>query len=156
MSKLAFQDQMGGNHCWGCGSLNPQGLHIKSYWSGEESECIWQPRQQHMAGPQHILNGGIIATLIDCHSVCTAIADAYRVEHREIGSEPMIWYATASLQIGYLRPTPIGEPVKLRAQIATRTDQKTVLTCTLTSNGKECVAGEVVAVWVPLEWREAA
>jgi hypothetical protein len=22
-------------HCYGCGRLNPEGLHIKSYWDGD-------------------------------------------------------------------------------------------------------------------------
>ena len=154
MSQSAFQDEMGGNHCWGCGSLNPLGLQIKSYWSGEESVCSWQPAAHHMAGPQHILNGGIIATLIDCHCACTAMADAYRAENREINSEPTIWYATSFLSINCLRPTLIAQPVNLTAQITKRTDRKTTLTCILASNGQECVVGEVVAVRVPPAWLE--
>jgi acyl-coenzyme A thioesterase PaaI-like protein len=70
-----------------------------------------------MAGPQHILNGGIIAVLVDCHCVCTAMASGYHAEGREVTSEPSLWYATASLQVTYLRPTPIAEPVVLRAHI---------------------------------------
>ncbi len=145
---LAFQDQMRGNYCWGCGSLNEQGLRIRSYWSGDEAVCTWKPKVYHSAGPQHILNGGIIATIIDCHCVCTAIAAAYRAENREIGTEPLIWYVTGSLQVKYLRPTPIDEPVVLRAQIKEMNERKTFLSCSLLARGKECAYGEVVAVRV--------
>jgi len=65
----AFQELIQGNHCWGCGTLNPRGLQIKSYWSGEESVCKFQPQAHHMAGPPHVLNGGIIATVINCHGI---------------------------------------------------------------------------------------
>ncbi len=117
MSDLAFQDKIPNNYCWGCGSLNDRGLHIKSHWADGRSICSWQPSPEHMAGPQHILNGGIIATIIDCHCVCSAIAAAYEVENRALGSAPEIWYATASLNIQYLRPTAIDKPVSLQAKI---------------------------------------
>ena len=83
--------------------MNAYGLRIKSYWSGDEAVCTWDPKPYHTAGPKHVLNGGIIATVIDCHCICTAIAAAYRAEGREIGTEPMIWYATGSLQVTYRR-----------------------------------------------------
>ena len=83
MAESSFQDQIKENHCWGCGPANEHGLRIKSYWSGEEAVCTWQPGEQHSAGPLEILNGGVIATLFDCHCVCTAIAAAYRAESRE-------------------------------------------------------------------------
>ncbi len=154
MKKRAFQDEIVGNYCFGCGTLNPHGLHIKSYWSGDESLCTWRANHAHMAGPQGILNGGIIATIIDCHSVCTAIADAYRRQGRPLDSEPLIWYATGALQVSYLRPTPIDAEVTLRARIKESTAKKTVVLCSLWSRGEECARGEVVAVRVPPAWRD--
>ena len=153
----AFQDAFSENHCWGCGSLNPHGLQIKSHWSGDgdEATCTWQPQPYHTSGPPHILNGGLIAVLMDCHSVCTAVAAAYRAEGRAMGSLPLLYYATASLQVTYLRPTPIAEPVAVRAKITSRTERKTLLTCSLSSGGEECARGEVVAVRVPPAWHAA-
>ena len=155
MTQKSFQDQMGGNHCWGCGPDNEQGLQIKSFWDGEESVCTWTPSAHHMAGPEHVLNGGIIATLIDCHSIFTSIAAAYRAEGREIGTGEYIWYATGGLNVRYSAPTPIDKPVTLRARITEMTDRKTVLEVSLTSEGKETATGEVVAVRVPADWRES-
>ena len=86
MSEIAIQDLLPENHCFGCGPLNPEGLQIKSFWSGEsETICTYQPESKHAAGPTHILNGGVIATLIDCHCICTAVAEAYRREGRDVG-----------------------------------------------------------------------
>ena len=153
----AFQDQFGiENLCYGCGPENPEGLQIKSYWDGDEAVCIYQPRSAFMAGPRHVLNGGVIATLIDCHSICTAIAALYKTEGRPIGSDPIIWCVTASMQIDYLRPTPIAAPVSLRARIEAMEGKRTVVACGLTSGGIETSRGRVVAVRVPLSWRGAA
>jgi hypothetical protein len=44
-------------------------------------------RDPSIAAPEN-LNGGIIASLIDCHSLNLAIARAYRDEQRAIGSTP--------------------------------------------------------------------
>lgn len=154
MEQRAFQDEFVGNYCFGCGSLNPQGLHLKSYWAGDETVCTWRPDPAHMAGPRGILNGGIIATIIDCHSVCTAIADAYRREGRALNSEPLIWYATGTLQVSYLRPTPIHAEISLRARITESTDRKTVVLCSLWAREEECARGQVTAVRVPAEWRD--
>ena len=152
MNTLSIQEQIPDNYCWGCGSLNEHGLGIKSYWSGDESVCTWQPVGHFMAGPQHILNGGIIASLIDCHCICMAMAAAYKEEGRAIGTPPLIWYATASIQVTYRRPTPINEPVTLRARITDITERKTVLTCSVSTKGEDCATGELVAVRVPPEW----
>jgi len=111
-----FQDYMPGNVCYGCGRENHDGLKIRSYWEGEEAVCIWHSQDKYN-GWQGILNGGVLATLIDCHSMCTAMAAAYRAEEREINSEPIYHYATASLNIKYLKPTSNDHPIEIRATI---------------------------------------
>lgn len=155
MDQRAVQDQLGAvNYCWGCGSFNEHGLQIKSCWSGDEAVCTWQPENYHSAGPLHILNGGIIATLFDCHCTCTAIAAGYAAEGREIGTEPLIWYATVSLQVTYLRPAPIDQPVTLRARVKEMGDRKTLVGCSLFASGEKCAQAEVVNVRVPSTWFE--
>ncbi len=157
MDRQAFQDQIGGNHCWGCGPLNERGLGIKSYWSESddgEATCTWQPQPYHMVAP-HFLNGGIIATLIDCHCVCTAFAAAYRADGRAMSTEPALAYVTGSLQVTYLRPTPLDGQVVLRARVKEMGERKMTLTCSLYADGAECVHGEVVAVRVPPAWTAA-
>jgi acyl-coenzyme A thioesterase PaaI-like protein len=152
----AIQDRIPHNHCWGCGTLNPRGLHIKSYVEGDRTVCRFQPSPEHMAGPTHVLNGGIIAAVIDCHSVCTAIADSYRAAGRELGSEPLLWSVTASLRIDYLAPTPIAETLELRAHVREAKGRRRTIECTLHAAGRECARAEVVAVEVPASWRGAA
>jgi acyl-coenzyme A thioesterase PaaI-like protein len=153
-----FQDQMHDNFCWGCGADNPDGLQLKSSWDGDGAVAVahWQPLAEHAAGPRHVLNGGIIATLLDCHGVCIAIADAYAREDRAIGSDPDLWYATASMTIDYLRPTPLEVAVSLRGWIIEIDDRFTTVECELDADGKVRARATVRAVRVPDTWRHGA
>jgi len=154
--EVFFQDQMHDNFCWGCGADNPDGLQLKSAWDGEVAVARWQPHAEHAAGPRHVLNGGIIATLLDCHGVCIAIADAYAREGRAIGSDPDLWYATASMMIDYLRPTPLESSVALRGWTAAVEDRSTTVECELDADGKVRARATVRAVRVPDTWRHGA
>jgi acyl-coenzyme A thioesterase PaaI-like protein len=147
MGAVAFQDLMFHNHCWGCGPNNEHGLKIKSYWSddGEESVCRWMAEPYQCAGSPEVLNGGVIAALVDCHAVCTATADAYRLAGREIGTEPSLGFVTASINVVYRRPTPVGEPVTVWARVVERSERRTTLACRLESQGRGCARAEVVA-----------
>jgi len=151
MSEKAFQDNWEHNECWGCGCNNEHGLQLKSYWSGDKSVCEWMPSKNHKAGPTGYLNGGVIATIIDCHSICTAIADGYKLEDRELNSDPIIWYVTASMKIDYLKPVPIDKKVKLKAKVTMREGRKLLVVCKLLSGEDVCASAEVLAVKVPPE-----
>ena len=151
----SFQSLIPDNFCFGCGADNPDGLQIQSHWSGpDEAICRYMPVPYQAAGPRDFFNGGIIATLIDCHTICTAVANAYRLEKREISSSPLIWFVTASLKVDYRAPTPIDAPVELRATLREVGEKKTFLDCTLSSGDTVCAEGEVLAVRVPLSWRQ--
>ena len=149
---VAIQDLLPHNHCFGFGTLNPRGLQIKSFVEGDEVVCTFQPSPDHMAGPTTVLYGGIIAAVIDCHSVCTAIADAYRAAGQAIGSAPHRWCVTASLRIDYLAPTPIDRPVELRARVREANGRKRVVECTVRSGDREVARAEVLAIEVPAGW----
>ncbi|MFQ5980753.1 MAG: PaaI family thioesterase [Candidatus Heimdallarchaeota archaeon] len=153
VAQKAFQDYITEdqfNHCWGCGRKNNHGFRIKSYWEGDEAICRFHPEEFHMAA-HGILNGGVIATIIDCHSTLTAIATVYRAAGRELGSKPIIAYVTASLEINYLRPTPI-EPIILRAKAQESDGKRITVNCSLYANGQECVRAVVVAARVPADF----
>lgn len=155
---MSFQEQMADNWCWGCGASNPNGLHLQSEWADDGGTAIatFVASADHAAGPRHLLNGGIIATLLDCHGICTAVADAYRRDGRAIGSDPEIWFATASMSVEYLRPTPIDAPLDLRATVRERDDRRTVVDCVLAAAGKDRARAVVTAVQVPQSWKHGA
>ena len=148
MEPQAFQDafaEMGVHQCWGCGSQNEHGLQIKSYWEGDEGVCVWRPQPYYQAWPG-MVNGGILAAIIDCHCTCTAIAAAYRATQRPISEPPLIAMVTAELRVAYLRPTPIAELLHLRATMREQTARKTMLTATLSALGEVCVRAEAIIV----------
>ncbi len=145
--KVAIQDLYPDHyaHCYGCGRLNEHGLHIKSYWDGEEALATFDPAPYHTAIPGFVY-GGLIASLIDCHSTGTAAAATFQAEGRPPGSAPPIRYVTASLHVDYLRPTPLGEPLELRATAKAMEGRKVVVSATLSAQGQVCATGEVVTV----------
>ncbi len=150
MTQKAFQDYYPDHwsYCYGCGRLNEHGLHIQSYWDGEESVCTFQPRPYHIAIPGYVY-GGLLASLIDCHGTGTAAAATYRAENRPPGSEPPARYVTASLHVDYLKPTLLGEPLELRGRVTEIKGRKVVVEISLSIRGEVTVQGNVVAVRVP-------
>jgi acyl-coenzyme A thioesterase PaaI-like protein len=133
--------------CYGCGRNNPKGLHIRTQWDGKEGVFRYTPEPHHTAFPG-VVYGGLIASLIDCHCVGTAIAATYDAEGRAPGTEPAIAYVTGNLNVRYLAPAPIGQELLLRARVKALHEKKAVITCTLTAGGIECAGAEVIAVRV--------
>ncbi len=141
-----FQDHMPENVCFGCGH-NHEGLQIKSFWEGDESVCQWRSEHKYH-GWSDLMNGGIMATLIDCHCMGTAMADAYRRQGRALHSGPEYRYATGTLSVKYLKPTPNTE-VELRAKVVEVKGRKTVLKCDFFSKeGVKTAEADVVAIRV--------
>lgn len=156
MTGPAIQELIPHNHCYGCGPDNGSGLRLKSYWDGHDSSVARFAPQSHLcAGPKHFVNGGILATIVDCHCVCTATAAAYLAAGRPIGAAPHRYYATARLQLDYRRPTPIGQDLHLAATVVSAGERSCVLTCTVSAAGKVTVDATVEAVCVPDEWMRA-
>lgn len=147
MESPAFQDYMPGNICFGCGKENPKGLHVRSWWEGEESVAVWNSEARYQ-GWKGLMNGGILATLIDCHCMGTAMAAAYQAEGRELGSEPHYRYATAHIALDYLKPTPNDVPITLRAQVLEIQGRKVRMTCQAYAEDLMTAKAEVLGVRV--------
>ena len=141
-----YPDQM--SYCYGCGRLNDQGLHIRSFWDGEETVCVFQPRPYHIAVPGYVY-GGLLASLIDCHGTGTAAAAAYRAEGRSMDSEPALRFLTASLHVDYIKPTPLGCVLEVRGIVREVKGRKVLIAASIKADGIVTVRGEVVAVQVP-------
>src|SRR5579862_599408 len=103
--------------CYGCGRLNAHGLHVRTAWDGDETVSRFTPRAEHMAMPGFVY-GGLIASLIDCHAMGTAAAAAEREAGRDIGEAPAPRFVTASLHVDYLKPTPLGAELEIRAHVS--------------------------------------
>lgn len=150
MSNTPIQDTYPGDIavCYGCGRNNGHGLHIETRWDGTAGVSRFMPQDYHTAFPGYVY-GGLLASLIDCHSIGTAIAAMYAAEGRAAGTDPDITCVTANLNVDYLKPTPIGTELILRAHIKELTAKKAIVICSLVAADEETVRGQVVAVRVP-------
>ena len=143
------------SHCYGCGQLNPKGYHIQSFWDGDKAVCRFQPESFYTAIPGYVY-GGLIASLIDCHSTGSAAAYAYRDAGREMGSDPPLRFVTGSLHVDYLKPTPLGPELSIEATASEIKERKVTIDSTLFALEQEgpiaCARGKVIAVRMPDSW----
>lgn len=127
----ALQDRLAPNNiCFGCGPANEQGLRIKSFPQGDAVVCDWTPQPHHQAFPG-VLNGGIIGSLMDCHSNWTAMHFLMQRDH--LDKAPAC--VTAEFAVKLKRPTPLG-PVHLSAKAVASEGDLVTVECTLEAGGK--------------------
>jgi acyl-coenzyme A thioesterase PaaI-like protein len=133
--------------CFGCGHANPRGLRLRSYPSADGVVASFTPWPEHDNG-LGFLNGGIIATVLDCHS---AAAVMYQAD--ESGWAPLagaaLPYVTAGLDVSYLRPAPLREPVELRAVVTECSESQMTASAELLFDGK--IRASATALWK--RWR---
>ena len=140
----SLQDSIPG-HCFGCGPLNSEGLQIKSFWLGDEVVCAWRAQPKHIGYPG-ILYGGVIASVVDCHCIWTAMAYAHRQAGEEAGSLSAHKFVTAALSVQYRKPVHIENAIELRARVVDFGERKAVVHCTVHSANVLVVEAEVVVV----------
>ncbi len=146
----AFQDHYPENvaHCYGCGRLNAHGHQIKTTWDGDETVTRFRPKPYHLAVPGFAY-GGLIASLIDCHSTGTAAAAMYRQEGRGLNTLPAFRFVTGSLHVDFLAPTPIDVTLELRGRVIEIKGRKVIVETKVLAGGIVTARGEVVAVQMP-------
>jgi len=115
--------------CFGCGPDNEEGLRIRSVVEGESVVARWTPKPYHHAFGD-FLSGGIISTVLDCHSNWTG-AYSLMVETKAEAPPPTV---TASIFVEFLKPTPIG-PLLLEARPKEVADRRVVVESTLKARG---------------------
>jgi acyl-coenzyme A thioesterase PaaI-like protein len=145
----AFQDHYADDvaHCYGCGRLNGHGHQIKTVWDGDETVTRFTPKSHHTAVPGFVY-GGLIASLVDCHSTGTAAAAMYRAEGRDLDSLPAFRFVTGSLHVDYDKPTPLG-PLELRGRVVEIKGRKVVVETSVIAAGQVTARGRLVAVRMP-------
>ena len=129
--------------CFGCGPINDKGLHVRSFPEGDEVVADWMPQPHHEAFPD-VLNGGIIGSLLDCHSNWTA---AYTLM-KQAGLDAPPCTVTSEYAIKLLRPTPTQGPIRLVAKPVEIQADRAVIEAHLIAGGKVCATcrGTFVAV----------
>lgn len=143
----ALQDRLQ-VHCFGCGTLNAHGLHIKSRWKGDDFVCVWQPRPEHIGFPGYVY-GGTIASVVDCHAIWASLSVRCREAGHDLSSgPPPFGVVTGSPCVNYLEPASVAQPLELRARIVQHGERKSVVACSVRQGSVECATAEVVTVRV--------
>ncbi len=146
----AFQNHYPDNvsHCYGCGRNNKDGHQIKTVWEGDETVTRFKPEAFHTSMPGFAY-GGLIASLIDCHSTGTAAAAMYRSENRDMDSLPPFRFVTGSLHVDFLKPTPIDAELVIRGRVKEIKGRKVVVETTVSAGDVITARGELVAIQMP-------
>ncbi|HEY0158571.1 MAG TPA: PaaI family thioesterase [Thermoanaerobaculia bacterium] len=119
------------NRCFGCGPANDQGLRIRSFESGDELVCDWTPQPHHLAF-EGVLNGGIIGSLLDCHSNWTAAHHLMK----QRGADELPPTVTSDFHVTLKRPTPMDATLHLRARVVESSVDRATIEATMEANGK--------------------
>lgn len=144
MTTAALQDMFyPQNHCFGCGPSNRDGLHLKSYERDGVFTAEWIA-ESRFQGPPGIVNGGVLAIPMDCHSTWAAM----HVFSQQRGGEPC-GAVTAGYSMSLLRPTPVGERITLLAEVIETNGRKAKVRCSATVGDE--VTAEFAGTWVAVD-----
>lgn len=132
--------------CFGCGPANPVGLRLESFEAEGGVSARFVPRPEHGNGVGYV-NGGIIATILDCHSAAAVMSEADR--RGWLPPDSGLSYVTAGIDVRYLRPTPLDETLDLWAAIAGASETEMTVDVELRWDDKPRAAA--VATWK--RWR---
>jgi acyl-coenzyme A thioesterase PaaI-like protein len=132
------------SHCYGCGRLNDDGIQVKTRLDGAGTLTVFDPWPTHTAF-EGTVYGGLIASVIDCHSTGSAAIFAMVADGVEVGSEPSPRFVTAHLEVDFLAPTPL-EQMQVVGRLIEITDRKAVVESDLFVNGTITAKGSAVLV----------
>jgi len=103
------------NHCFGCGTENPQGLHLHFAVSDGSHHEVTATATVELTriheGPPGFIHGGIVATLMD-----EAMSKLNRPLH--------VTAMTRHMEVDYLRPAPLNTPLTLTGRHIRRDGRK--------------------------------
>lgn len=134
--------------CFGCGPTNPRGLQLQSFPEADGLvRAAFTPWPEHDNGLGY-LNGGIIATILDCHSAAAVTHEAHLRGWPPLPGAALP-YVTAGLDVRYLRPAPLDAEVTLWAKVADASASEMTATVWLEWDGKERASAS--ALWK--RWR---
>ncbi len=135
------------SHCYGCGRLNDVGHQIKTRATDGGTVTEFTPEPYHTAIPG-IAYGGLIASVIDCHSTGSAAVFAMQAGGREVGDGESPRFVTAHLEVDYLAPTPLA-PMVLSGSLVEIKGRKVVVDTELRVDGTVTARGHAVLIEMP-------
>lgn len=134
--------------CYGCGRLNGHGYRLRTRWDGDETLTRFTPAPFHTAVPG-VVYGGLLASLVDCHSTASGAAALYRAEGRDFADPgPAHRCVTGTLTVRYLKPTPLGPELAVRGRIVEVTGRKVTVASRIEVDGVATLEADAVVLKV--------
>lgn len=139
--KLEVRDD---HWCFGCGRLNPTGLHL-TFWHDEQSGTTftdWTPEARHQGFPG-IVHGGLVSTLLD-------EVMGWAISHQGI------WAVTGKLDVTFRKPVEIGATTRVSARITGDRGRTLLLHGSVRRAADNVVLAEASAIFVRVPAERAA
>lgn len=151
--KIAIQETYGERfqHCWGCGSKNHEGMHLKSYPSEDGNTCVTHvtPDQIYTGGVPNNLFGGMIAVIFDCHGTASAAWFAHKEKGLELKEDTVIGrFITARLEVDFKAPVPMNEVITVTSHLEELGERKAIINMEMEALGQVRAKAKIIAVKV--------
>jgi uncharacterized protein (TIGR00369 family) len=92
------------NHCFGCGTNNPDGMRLRFVYDKERERFVCRFRLgKRFTGPPGHCHGGIIATILD-----EAMGKVNKLHH--------VIALTSEITVNYLKPVPLRQPLLVESR----------------------------------------
>jgi len=136
--------------CFGCGPHNTEGLQIKSYARDDGVAATWTSSEFHGNG-FGFLNGGIISTLLDCHSAACMMNETivrygdFCIDDLEHFDDKHPVYLTSQITVSYHRPVLLNQSIELFSACLSWDEKSCRYHSELRYDGK--VAAEAEVLW---------
>jgi uncharacterized protein (TIGR00369 family) len=96
--------QLQKNHCFGCGTNNPDGMRLRFTYDEERKCFICRFRLgKRFTGPPGHCHGGIIATILD-----EAMGKVNKLRQ--------VIALTSEIKVNYLKPVPLKQPLRVESR----------------------------------------
>ncbi|GAB3623200.1 PaaI family thioesterase [Mariniluteicoccus endophyticus] len=137
--------------CYGCGAENEAGHQLKTRWDGDshtDTITRFTPKPEHTALPGFVY-GGLVASVIDCSGTGSAALAGNHAAGRDFEAEGSLRFVTGTLEVRYLKPTPMGVELVCRGHIDEVKGRKITVSLTLSADGVDVATGKVIALEAP-------
>lgn len=121
------------NYCFACGENNPWGLHLKFNHNDDAVDSEFILKKEHQ-GFKDVAHGGIVSTVLDEAMAYLCIGKGY-------------YGVTGKIEVRFKKPVPIGEKLKVKAEI-TEEKSKLVMAKSRLENSKGETLAEATSVFI--------
>ena len=145
----SLQDQYYPNGtCFGCGPCNDDGLQIKSYSTNQGVMATWTASEKYDNGFGFV-NGGIISTLLDCHSAASVMKETVKrygdfcIDNFEHFDDKHPVYLTNQINVTFRRPILLHSEITLFSECISWDDNACNFRSEIRFNGKIAANADV-------------